>query len=152
MGKAKFQKGYILFSPMVSRFTFLLVFLAGFSHAQVTIWADSTAAPVLFAVQKLNRVSVQQGQKLIVKEKEKATVWVVSQADLPKSLTAFITEKEWAAIQPEGYAHRWIKNKTQLVILAKDALGAQYGVLELAEYWQINGTYKSCPTKLRIRS
>ncbi|MFN8345861.1 MAG: hypothetical protein U0X91_12690 [Spirosomataceae bacterium] len=118
-----------------------------YTHAQVTVWADSTVAPVAFALQKFYRVSAQQGQKVTVKAKEKAAVWVVSQRDLPKSLTAFISEKEWAAIQPEGYAHRWIKNKSQLLILAKDGLGAQYGMLELADYWQINGTFKTLPDK-----
>ncbi len=132
---------------MVTRFTFLLVFLAGLSHAQITIWADSTAAPVLFAVQKLNQVVAQHGQKLTVKGKEKAAVWVVSQTTLPAALTSFVSEKEWKNIKSEGYSYRWIKHKTQLLILAKDALGAQYGVLELAEYWQINGSYKTLSEK-----
>jgi hypothetical protein len=133
-------------------FFFLLFCLLNCSaYSQVSIAYDTGQEPVVYAVNKLREVLVRQGQPVATHQAGRAAglpgVWVLAQDSLPTLLKPYLAEKDLLSIQPEGFGYRWIADRKHFVVLARDAVGALYGVLELAEYLQANRTYLTIPAK-----
>ncbi|GAA4397405.1 hypothetical protein GCM10023187_06820 [Nibrella viscosa] len=131
-------------------FWFLLL-LSSVAYSQVSIRHDAGQEPVVYAVGKLRKAFAEKGEKLVPASTGASTnlpsVWIVADTALPVALRPYLAQKELDALQPEGFAFRWLDGRKTLVILARDAVGAQYGILELAEHLQTNGTYKTLAAK-----
>ncbi len=139
---------------MSGRCLVIVFFLLGWkmvAYAQLTLVYDTAQAPVTYAVHQLQQELARQGQTLIsLPSGQQSTIpdiWIVMQDALPVLLQPFLDEQDGLSLQEEGYAFRWIKDKKHLLILAKDAVGALYGVLELREYLQTYQTYHTLPEK-----
>lgn len=130
---------------------FFIILFSNTVHSQTSIAYDTGQEPVDYAVNKLRQVLVQQGKQVRTLHTDQVSalpdIWVVVQDTIPALLKSYVSKQDQQAIQPEGFEYRWIKDKKHLLVLARDAVGAQYGVLELTEYLQANNTYRALPAK-----
>lgn len=128
-----------------------ILFLISAVQAQTSIAYHTNQAPVAYAIDRLQEVLVRQGLPVEVYHADQLSalpdIWVVAQDTLPDLLKPYMAAQDLQAIQKEGFAYHWVEDSKHLVILARDAVGAQYGVLELAEYIQANYTYHTLPAK-----
>lgn len=130
---------------------YLFLFTSSSVFAQVSISYDTRQEPVAYAVTRLRQELVRQGQPVGVISPGKAPafpdIWVLAKDSVPAALQSFLSAKDFDAIRPEGFGYRWVGEGKHLVVLARDAVGAQYGVLELAEYLRAKGTFQTLPAK-----
>ena len=131
----------------------LILLLAGNSPlvAQVILAYDTGQEPIAYAAAKLRQALVEEGQSLTTYHLSQLSavpdIGVVTKGAVPAVLSALVTQQELAAIPPEGYRRRWINGGKNLLLLAADAVGAEYGLLELAEVVQTQGNYRMLPDK-----
>ncbi|GAA4467357.1 hypothetical protein GCM10023189_50910 [Nibrella saemangeumensis] len=128
-----------------------LLLLTSAAYAQVSIRYDAGQEPVAYAVGRLQQVFSEKGQKLVPVTTTSSTalpaIWVVADKTIPVALRPHLPQKELEALQPEGFGYLWLNGRKTLVVLAGDAVGAQYGILELAEHLQGTGTYQTLAAK-----
>ena len=133
-------------------FAFMLAF-AGHSPlmAQATLAYDTGQEPIAYAADKLRQAMAKEGTSLTTYHLgQRSTVpdiCVMLPGTVPQALSTSVTEEDIASIPPEGYQRRWVNNRKNLLLLASDAVGAEYGLLELAEVVQTHGDYRHLPEK-----
>ena len=126
-----------------------LLFASSLAYSQVTIGYDPRQEPVAYAVNWLHQVLIKHGESLLPSAGESdglPDIYVVA-GEIPSQISAHVNRQQIEAIQAEGFEFRWINGGANLLILASDAVGAQYGLLELAEFFQVNGSFEKLPEK-----
>jgi hypothetical protein len=122
------------------------------SFAQISIAYHPEQGPAAYAVSKFRTVLQKDGQQLVTLPKldlaDKPSILLVDRENIPPSLTSLLKSEDFDDIQTEGYEHRWVEDGETLLILSTDAVGAQYGLLDVSEYYQTHKTYKTLPNKL----
>jgi len=123
------------------------------AHAQITLAYNTEDAPVAHAIHQFRQALAEKGQTLQTRHMEQndsvaPAILVVSDADvIPASIADQVTDKHLESIQPEGFELRWINTRQTLLILAPDAVGAMYGVMEVVEHVQVHDEYTSIEDK-----
>ncbi len=131
-------------------FVFFIIAYTGVV-AQVTLAYDTGEEPVSYAVGKLQQALVEKGESLATYHINQLSslpdICVVMKGAIPERLSAYVSTQDFEALQAEGYQRRWINQGKNLLILSVDAVGAEYGLLELAEVVQTRGNYHSLADK-----
>ncbi len=131
---------------------FLLLGLPLHVHAQVTITYDTTSAPIVYATNKLEAALSKYGQSLRTNPIQENTQLVDISILLPENIpflhSTLVDEDGFQGIRTEGFSYKHINQGKNLLILATEAIGAMYGVLELIELIQLNGMYNIPVEKL----
>ncbi|WPP50544.1 hypothetical protein [Catalinimonas niigatensis] len=119
--------------------------------AQITLTFDTTHEPIIYAAGQLNKALVMKGKSLTIaplsQENPLSDIHVVLKDAVPEALVTYVNEQDMDTLQAEGYIRRWINDGKNLLILAADAVGAEYALLELAEVIQSKGDYRMLPDK-----
>ncbi|CAN5233828.1 hypothetical protein BH23BAC1_BH23BAC1_32630 [soil metagenome] len=123
-------------------------FFSTFSYSQISISFDSSQEPIVYAVNKFRQILVKDGQSLNENQHEHPQIQVYLKGSFSNKLNSNISENDFVAIQPEGFEYRRAKEGQSLMILAPDAVGAMYGLLELGEYWQEKKEFQSISNKI----
>lgn len=122
------------------------------AFSQITLAYDTRQDPVAHAVNKLREVLTQNGSSITIfhidHSPDLADISVVTEDKIPQSLTKNIKAQDFESINAGGYEFKWINNNKNLIILTFDAIGGQYGLMELAEYMEVNSDFKTMPAKL----
>ncbi|MEQ9443726.1 MAG: hypothetical protein RIG62_32100 [Cyclobacteriaceae bacterium] len=120
-------------------------------HAQVTLAYDTGQEPIAYGVNRLRQALVEKGSSLTTyhlnQRAELPDICVVANGNIPEALANSVNRGEIEALSTEGYQRRWINNGKNLLILAADAVGAEYALLELAEVVQAQEDYQKLPDK-----
>lgn len=131
----------------------ILIFLI-FSNnglAQISITYDTGEDPVAYAANKFHQALAEEGFSLtsfhISHSSELSDINVVIKDHIPEWLSSHVRQRDLDSIRAEGYGFRRINNGKNLLVLASDAVGAEYGLLELAEVVQARGVYQIPPDK-----
>ncbi len=135
-------------------FMFFIFVYNNHLSSQMIIAYNTEQEPVNYAITKLQNVLIQKGYSLQLHHGSQITSYlpdilvITNPKNLPGSIVIDINEDDFKALKPEGYEFRWINNRKTLLILSKDEIGAQYGVLDLAEHIQLNDNYKNLKEKI----
>jgi hypothetical protein len=140
---------------MNKNFYFTLAILITYcttAYSQISISFNPNQEPIAYAVNKFRGILIKNGESLIPKSSYQLNggndIWVITKEDLSFTSVPGISEKNFEAIEPEGFEFRWANDKNVLMILAADANGAMYGMLELGEHWQQKREYHSLTEKI----
>jgi hypothetical protein len=129
---------------------FTVIFNASFG--QISIAYNPEQGPTTYAVNQFRSILLKEGQQLVALPDldlaDKPSIILVDREKIPQSLTSLLKSEDFKNIQAEGYEHRWTEDGETLLILSTDAVGAQYGLLDVSEYYQTHKTYKTLPNKL----
>lgn len=139
------------FSVFIVCLLFMLTIGRCDAFAQITLAYDSSLQPVHYAAGKLSDALARKGKGIkVVSEnnpKDLPSVWVVTNGNIPRALRKWISAKDFEGLQPEGYALQRIVNKQSIVILSSDAIGAEYGLLDLADQVELHGSFDQVKNK-----
>lgn len=118
------------------------------ASAQVSISYDTRNAPVQYAINQLGERLSLFGEDLILlhsqSPKDRPDIAVILQHEK----TDFTgNELSFQSIHNEGYMYKWANGNNTLLVLANDAVGAMYGLLDLAEHIDQTGTYTNVKEK-----
>ncbi|HEV7383219.1 MAG TPA: hypothetical protein VGN64_25655, partial [Dyadobacter sp.] len=121
------------------------------AYAQITLAYNSSQQPVQYAAGKLSDALARKGKSAIIvseiSPKKLPSVWVVTKGSVPKKLRKWVSVKDFEGLQPEGYELRLIDNERSIVILSKDEIGAEYGLLDLADQVELHGSFDQVEAK-----
>lgn len=121
-------------------------------YSQVTISYDTEQDPVAYAVNNFRGVMAQKGYSVkayqVGYQPKLSKISVVTKGNIDRLLSTYIDSEDFDAIQSEGYKYKWVNDGENLIILSSDAVGGQYGLMELTEYFQLNDTFKTLSEKL----
>ena len=116
------------------------------SSAQVSLAWNQSQIPVSHASEKLRQTLAQLDIPLISLHTQKIMaipdICVLSPDDIPSVLASYISPEDFDDIKAEGFRFKRMEPNHKLVILARDEVGAMYGVQELAEHIRIQGKYQ----------
>jgi hypothetical protein len=117
------------------------------SVAQVSIAYDTAKDPVSYGAQQFHKALAEEGLSLtsypITFLSALPDICILIKGGIPKGLSHYVTEKAFDDIQAEGYRFRRMDDGKKLLILSTDEVGAMYGLLDLTESVQVNGTYQA---------
>jgi hypothetical protein len=119
--------------------------------AQITLAYDSSQQPVHYAAGKLGSALTKKGKTIrMVSEtnpKDLPSVWVITSGRIPRALRKWVSVKDFDGLNPEGYAIMRIADNRTLVIISQDEIGAEYGLLDLADQVDLHGHFDHVKTK-----
>ena len=131
---------------------FLLFIFPVFCWSQVVLVYDPGKEPVEYGVNKLKQVFSAKGRSLQIlnssKGQELPSIQVVFNGEIPRSLSQIVHKSDFERLKKEGFELRWVNNKRTLLIISSDEIGAEYGLVELAEYVNTHGDYINIPSKI----
>lgn len=130
----------------------LLVFCQDIVFAQTLLLYDKEQETVEFGVKKLQQAFSDKSEVLQIAYSSNDTklpaIQVISNKNIPKSLSDFVVKADFENLEKEGFEFRWINDGKTLLIISIDEVGAEYGLMELAEFVIATGNYKSVPQKV----
>jgi len=133
-------------------FSILFTFFFNASFAQISLVYNPEQGPATHAVSQFRSALLNEGQHLVtfreLNQTEKPSIILVDKENIPPSLPSQLHAGDFGDIKPEGYAHKWTADGETLLILSTDPVGAQYGLLDVSEYFQTHKTFKTLPAKL----
>lgn len=131
----------------------LLLFPSLRIFGQLSIAFEDRYEPVAYAVDQLAEALAMHGESItklpIAPLPDLPDIVICVGTEIPTELTTAISPADIHSIQPEGYRFRQIREGTTLLILAADAVGAMYGLLELKESIQAQRSYQ-IPANKRV--
>ena len=120
-------------------------------HAQTSLAYDTEKEPIAYGATQLRNALVEKGSSLTTYHLDQLAelpdIYVITKEDIPETLSKYVSSSEIDDLSAEGYQRQWINNGKSLLILASDAVGAEYALLELAEIVQVTGDYREVPDK-----
>lgn len=133
-------------------FSLLIAIIYNASFAQISIDYNPEQGPASFAVSQFRTVLLKEGQQLLTFREEdevgKPSILLVDKQNIPSYLSSQLDASDFMEIQSQGFAHKWTDDSKTLLILYNDPIGAQYGLLDVSEYYQTHKTFKTLPEKL----
>ncbi len=133
-------------------FSILFTFFFNASFAQISLVYNPEQGPATHAVSQFLSALLNEGQHLVtfreLNQTEKPSIILVDRENIPPSLSSQLHAGDFGDIKPEGYVHKWTPDGESLLILSSDPVGAQYGLLDVSEYYQTHKTFKTLPAKL----
>lgn len=133
-------------------FSILFTIILNTSFAQISIVYNSDQGPSTYAVSQFRNILLKEGQNIVTfqvqDQARKPSIILVDKENIPSSLSTLLNDGDFREIQLEGYKHRWTDEGETLLILSIDPVGAQYGLLDISEYFQTHKTFKTLPDKL----
>lgn len=138
--------------------TLLLAFFCCIQvFGQLCIYLSAEAEPVSLLIARMKLDRTKQGLELLtdLTKAKLPDMIVVPDGVIPAVLRQDVSSADMEGIKPEGYVLKWIRKKV-LVVLAKDAVGAQYGLAEIRDALLAGGdllaiTEKRCNPFLEYR-
>jgi len=129
---------------------FLMAFFCGihvFAQLRIYVSAETEPLSLLIARMKLDRT--QQGLELLtdLNDAKLPDIIVVPDGVIPVELQQDVSPADLEEIKPEGFALKWIKKKV-LLVLAKEPVGAQYGLAEIRDELVVGGNILAMPEKV----
>jgi hypothetical protein len=122
------------------------------AFSQITVVYDTGQEPVAYAVDVFREVLTRTGQTSrtfpLHSAPKSAAIWIVTKDAIPGVLSHHIGTQDFEPIQAEGYAFRWIDGRQSLAVLSSDAIGARYGLLEIAEVMERDESFHTLPDKV----
>lgn len=122
------------------------------SMAQLSIAYDRHQAPVAYAVGQLQEELARNSKSLSLYSLRELTevpdIAVCIGAGVPACLSPYVETADFEDIHTEGYWFQSVNEGTTLLILARDEVGAMYGLLELKESIQAQRSYQIPANKL----
>lgn len=125
-------------------------------YPQITIAYNTEFEPILHSVNNLRQELVMVGEKVQIldlgnnnKLASTPSIVVLTLKDnIPEIITNDLEEDDFESIEDEGFEMRWINNGESLLVLARDEVGAQYAIMDLADLVKMDGNYRSVTEKI----
>jgi len=137
---------------LISLICFFIIITSVRGWSQLTLIYDAGQDPVEYGVNKLRLAFSGKGRSLQTYNsavgQELPSIEVVSNASIPQSLSGYVNKSDFQKLAKEGFELRWINNGRTLLILSSDEIGAEYGLVEVAEYVKATGDYVGIPSKI----
>ncbi len=131
----------------------IFLFVSLPSMAQLSIAYDRHQAPVAYAVGQLQEALARNSGSLSLFSLSELTevpdIAVCIGAGVPACLSPYAEAADFEDIDAEGYRFQQVRAGKSLLILAADAVGAMYGLLELKESIQAHQSYQ-IPANKRV--